>query len=173
MNFVLEKDFYEPKDIVRFTDWISQATNSEIGLYVEDSVFYSSISFSSSEPGKYHKKHRYTLILTAVARNEKNKVLAEKYISKREKWYRNRVDSFLIIPSVSTEMDNSSKLSNTDIEKIKSRIHEYLKVNEVADIDKFDVDMIEHANIEAEISHLGYNSQNEMELTLRMGYVTM
>ncbi|KRL95586.1 hypothetical protein FD28_GL002560 [Levilactobacillus hammesii DSM 16381] len=70
-------------------------------------------------------------------------------------------------------MDNSSKLSNTDIEKIKSRIHEYLKVNEVADIDKFDVDMIEHANIEAEISHLGYNSQNEMELTLRMGYVTM
>lgn len=173
MSFVLEKDFYEKEDMVRLADWISQATNSEMNLFVEDSVFYSSVSFSSSEPGKYHTKHRYTLILTTVARNAKNKALAEKYISKREEWYRDREDSFLIIPSVSAEMDNKSKLSNTDIERIRNRIHEYLKANAVADIDKFDVDMIEHANIEAEVSHLGYNSQNEMVLTLRLGYVTM
>lgn len=173
MNFILEKDFYEKEDMAKFTDWISRASNDEINLHVEDSIFYSSVSFSVNEPEKYHKRHRHTLILTAVARNAKNKALAAKYISRREEWYRDRDNSFLIIPAVSAEMNNESKLSNDEIGKIKDRIHEYLKINEVADIDKFDVNMIEHANIEAEISHLGYVSQNEMVLTLKMDYVIL
>ncbi|VDG18436.1 hypothetical protein MUDAN_BIHEEGNE_03308 [Lactiplantibacillus mudanjiangensis] len=173
MEFIPENNFYEKKDIAKLTDWIVQAIDDDMKLYVKDSVFYSSTSLSADRPGKYYEKHRYTLIFTIVASDAENQALAEKYINKREKWYHDHKDSFLIVPAISAEMNNESKLSSNEIEKIKKRIYDYLKTNEVADIDKFDVDDIEHADIESEISHLGYIPQNKMVLTLRMSYVTI
>jgi len=171
MDFVLDKEFYEKEDITKIVRWISQATDNELKLYIKDSIFYSSVSVSIDEPGRYHERHQYTLILTAIASSLENKKLAKKYIDKRKNWYINRDDKFLMIPSISAGMSNEyGKLSNTETDILKQRIAEYTKVNEVPNMDKFGVDMISHANIDVEISHLGYIPQNEMILTLRADY---